>query len=569
LFDELLSFEVHAILRVLVRVRYGRTPVAWFRSAHALETETTSAKRRGPALGASAVIAFAILVSRVTGLLRETVVAHFFGAGYVADAFRGAFRIPNMLNNLFGEGVLSASFITVYARLRALDKDPEAQQLAGIVFGTLALVCSVLVTAGILLAPVLTDIIVPGFHGRERALTIQIIRILFPGTGFLVLGAWCLGVLNSHRSFLLPYLAPVAANLIMVAALFAFHNGASQDELVLKLAWAFVVGSAVQFLVQLPKTLRFLPAFRPSLRLGSTHARTVIRNFGPIFLSRGVVQVSAYVDQMIASWLPLGSVAHLGYGQVISLLPISLFSMSVSAAELPTLSSATGTAEEVAATLRKRLSSGLRRIAFFTVPSAAAFLLLGDVIAGAIYQSGKFTHTDALYVWAVLAGSSVGLLASSLGRLYSSGFYALLDSRTPLRFALVRIALTTVLGFIFALGFPRWLGIDPRLGVAGLTASAGVAGWLEFALLRRALNGRIGITGIPAAFVLRLWPSALLSGAIAYLTKPFFAPGYPRIQAVLVLPLFGLLYFGLTRVLGVAESKEVTSGVLRRLRFTR
>lgn len=531
-----------------------------------MQTDTTPTKKRLPAPGASSVIAFAILVSRITGLLRETVIAHFFGASYVADAFRGAFRIPTMLNNLFGEGVLSASFITVYARLRAQGKTKEAEEVAGIVFGTLALVCSLVVVAGILLAPALTDIIVPGFHGEERALTIQIIRILFPGTAFLVLGAWCLGVLNSHRSFLLPYLVPVASNLIMVATLFAFHHGASQEQLVFKLCWAFVIGSAVQFLVQLPKTLRFLPEFRPSLRLRSPHARTVVNNFGPIFVSRGVVQVSAYVDQMIASWLPLGSVAHLGYGQVISLLPISLFSMSVSAAELPALSSATGTAEEVASTLRNRLSSGLRRIAFFVIPSAVAFLLLGDVIAGASFQSGRFTHTDALYVWAVLAGSSVGLLASSLGRLYSSGFYALLDSRTPLRFAIIRIALTTCLGFLFALGVPKWFGIDPQLGVAGLTASAGIAGWVEFTLLRSAFNRRIGKTSIPTGFLVKLWPAAFLSGALAYFSKPFLMPGHPRLQAALVLPLFGLLYFGLTRMLGIAESTSVIAGVLRRLR---
>ncbi|MFL6416985.1 MAG: murein biosynthesis integral membrane protein MurJ [Bryobacteraceae bacterium] len=531
-----------------------------------MQTETSSVKKRVPALGASAVIAFAMLISRITGLLRETVVAHFFGASYVADAFRGAFRIPNMLNNLFGEGVLSASFITVYARLRALGKDDEARQVSAVVFGTLALLCSLLVFAGILLAPFLTDVIVPGFQGRERALTVQIIRILFPGTGFLVLGAWCLGVLNSHRSFLLPYVAPVAANLIMVAALFAFHRGASQEELILKLSWAFVLGSAAQFLIQVPKVLRLLPRFRPSLRINSPDGRTVINNFVPIFLSRGVVQISAYVDQMIASWLPQGAVAQLGYGQVISLLPISLFSMSVSAAELPALSSATGTAEEVASTLRNRLSNGLRRIAFFTIPSAVAFLLLGDVIAGAIYQSGRFTHTDSLYVWAVLAGSSIGLLASSLGRLYSSGFYALLDSRTPLRFAIIRIALTTCLGFLFALELPKWLGIDPQLGVAGLTASAGIAGWVEFVLLRRALNGRIGKTGIPAEFLVRLWPSAFVSGAVAYFSKSYFAPGHPRIQAALVLPLFGLLYFGGTHLLGVEEAKHLTGRVLRQLR---
>ena len=240
-----------------------------------------------------------------------------------------------------------------------------------------------------------------------------------------------------------------------------------------------MLGSILQFAVQLPRVLELLPAFRPVFDITSENVRTVIRNFGPVSLSRGVVQISAYIDQMIASFLGPIAVSTLGYSQVISMLPISLFSMSVSAAELPALSSALGTPDQIAAVMQERLTAGLRRIAFFVIPSAVAFLILGDILAGALYQTGRFHHADAVYVWSALAGSAVGLLATSLGRLYSSAFYALLDTRTPLRFALVRVLITAALGYIFALRMPHWIGVDPKWGVAGLTASAGMAGWLN------------------------------------------------------------------------------------------
>src|SRR5208282_6905595 len=143
---------------------------------------------------------------------------------------------------------------------------------------------------------------------------------------------------------------------------------------------------------------------------------------------------------------------------------------------------------EVARLLRDRLNAGLRQSTFLVVPSVAAFLVLGDVIVAAIYQTGRFTHADVLYVWGILAGSTVGLLASTLGRLYSSGFYALRDTRTPLRFAIVRVLLTTILGYVSALPLPRLLGIAPRWGVAGLTISAGIASWVEFTLLQRGIR---------------------------------------------------------------------------------
>src|SRR5205823_4282301 len=216
--------------------------------------------------------------------------------------------------------------------------------------------------------------------------------------------------------------------------------------------------------------------------------QAVLKNFVPVFISRGVVQVSAYIDALLASLLPTGAVTGLANAQLLYTLPVSLFGRSISAAELPARSAAMGVDPQGTETVRRRLNSGLRQIAFFVVPSAMAFLALGDVIAAALLQTGRFRHADAVYVWAILAGSGVGLLASTLGRLYSSTYYALRDTRTPLNYALIRVALTTMLGYLCAVPLPRFLGIAPIWGTAGLTASAGVAGWVEMLMLRRTMN---------------------------------------------------------------------------------
>jgi putative peptidoglycan lipid II flippase len=207
------------------------------------------------------------------------------------------------------------------------------------------------------------------------------------------------------------------------------------------------------------------------------------------------------------------------------------------------------------------LNAGLRQIAFFVVPSAMAFLALGGVIAALLFQNGRFSHADSQYVWALVAGSSVGLLASTLGRLYSSTYYALRDTRTPLRFAVIRVALTTGLGYLCALPLPRWIGIDPRWGAAGLTASAGVAGWVEFTLLRRTLNRRIGQTGLSAALVAKLWTSAAVAAAAAWGVKYALGGRHPVVFGALIIGTYGAVYFGAAFLLGVEEC----AGVMRRL----
>lgn len=516
-------------------------------------------------VGSSAtLVAAGIFLSKIAGLARETVFAHYFGGSDAADVFRAAVRIPNFLQNLFGEGVLSASFIPVYARLRALGEDEEASDVADAVATLLALTTSVLVLIGVLATPYIIDAIAPGFHGAKRELTIRLVRIFFPGAGLLVMSAWCLGVLNSHRKFFLSYAAPIAWNAVMIATMIGFGRSRSEESLAVITAWGSMLGSTMQLGVQLPLTLRLVRRLRVQLGLALESVREVLRNFVPVLVSRGVVQLSAYIDAMIATLLPVtGAVANLGYAQVLYTLPVSLFGMSVSAAELPAMSGALGSESEIAAQLRTRLGNGLRQIAFLVVPSAMAFLALGDVVSAAIYQSGKFQHSEAVYVWGVLAGSAIGLLASSLGRLYSSTYYALRDTRTPLRFALIRVTLTTILGLFFALRLPQMLGIDRNWGVAGLTASAGIAGWVEFLLLRWKLHQRIGAVAPVTNLLARLWFAAALSGAGAWAIKMAVGVARPRVAGIAILLPYGILYFAITSLLRVPEARTILSRLWR------
>ncbi|HLM55273.1 MAG TPA: murein biosynthesis integral membrane protein MurJ [Pyrinomonadaceae bacterium] len=553
-------------------------------------TEKPAARQERRAMSTSKgafLVGAGILLSRIVGLVRQRVFAYFLGTSDAMDAFNAAFRIPNFLQNVFGEGALSASFIPVYAKLLSRGdedeanraaREEEADRVAWSVFTILALVVSVLVVVGVLSAPFLIDAIAPGFEGEKRTLTLRLVQIFFPGAGLLVLSAWCLGVLNSHRRFFLSYTAPVIWNLTLIAALawagWPVRNVGLEDlgvwgNVAAYAAWGSVLGSALQFAIQLPTVLMLIRRASLALRLANEHVRTVIRNFVPVFVSRGVVQISAYVDAWLASWLGTGAVAALGFAQSLYTLPVSLFGISVSAAELPEMSRAVGGQAEVSEKLRGRLDAALRRIALFIVPSAVGILALGDVMVGALYQSGKFGRAETVYVWAILAGAAVGLMPATLGRLYASTFYALHDTRTPLRFAALHVFLATALGYLFALPLPDALGIPRQWGAVGLTASAGLAGWIELIFLRRKLNRRIGPTGLPAAYSLKLWAVAILCAGAAWGLKLLLAGLHPIPLAALVLTPFGLLYFAVTSLWGVEESRAVvgrfTRPVLRRL----
>ena len=529
------------------------------------ETHPKTQKARGEtSTGRSAFFVGAgILISRIVGLVRQRIFAHYFGTSIEGDAFSAAFRIPNFLQNVFGEGALSASFIPVYAKLLAQDDEEHAGRVANAVFGILALVTSIIVLIGVLATPYIVTAIAAGFDEERRELTITLVRIFFPGAGLLVLSAWCLGVLNSHHRFFISYTAPVAWNAAIIFTLIFFGNRVDLAHLAEATAWGSVAGSALQFGVQLPMVLQLIHHFRPQLALASEHVKQVLRNFFPVFISRGVVQISAFVDAFLASFLGHGAVVALTYAQSLYTLPVSLFGMSVSAAELPAMSKSLGTTEVVAEKLRHRLDAGLERISFFIVPSAVAFLALGDVITAVLYQTGKFDRADTIYVWTILAGSAVGLLASTLGRLYSSTYYALQDTKTPLLYAVVRVVLTTVLGYLFSIPLTRALGVDPRLGVAGLTVSAGIAGWVEFVFLRRSLNRRIGRTGLSFSYVAKLWIGALAGAAVGWGLKLLLLGWSPIPLAIVVLGGYGVTYFAIGYLFGLTQARLIIGRFLR------
>lgn len=513
----------------------------------------------------SALIASGILLSRLLGLARQSLIALFLGAGWVSDAFNGAFKITNFLQNLFGEGALSASFIPVYAHALERGDDEEADRIAGAVATLLALIISVIVALGIVFTPMVVTLVVGGFTGDTLTLTIRLTRILFPGAGIFVMSAWCLGILNSHRRFFLSYVAPVFWNIAMIGALLGFGPRTGEVELAVVLAWASVIGAVLQMAVQLPSVFKLLrhPRFAPDYRFPPV--REVLHNFVPAFVSRGVVQISGFIDTYMASYIATkGVVTLLQNAQTIYLLPISLFGMSISAAELPEMSRETGAGAEASSRLRDRLNAALPRVAYFVVPSAIGFFVLGEAISGVLLQHGRFSRSDSLRTWAILAGSAIGLVASALGRLYSSAFYALRDTRTPLWFAIARVLLTAGLGYLLAFPVPRLLGLPPWTGAAGLTASAGMAGWVEFLLLRRALTARIGVTGLPRTLLLRLWGAGLLAGAAGWGVMRLVSPAHAMVRGAMALIAFAIVYGAVTLALRVPEARGLVNRTRRR-----
>ncbi len=508
----------------------------------------------------SYLVGTGILLSRIAGVVRQRALATFLGQGMYADSLFAAFRIPNLIQNLFGEGALSASFIPGYSRLLGEERDEDARQLAGAVLAILTLVVAILVALGVWSAPWLIRVLEPSWSPEQLAITTKITRIVFPGVGLMVISAWCLGILNSHRRFLVSYAAPVVWNAAIIAAIFLAPN--SLDHIVVWTAWGTVAGAILQVGVQWPIVRRVAgPVWFHTWR-GVEGIPTVLRNFLPAVVSRGAAQISAYIDLVLAGLLPIGAIAAMTNAQVLYTLPVSLFGMAVSAAELPEMARERGDAASIAAALRIRLDAATQRLAFYIVPSAMAMLTIGGVLAATIYQGGRFTADDARYVWLILAGSAFGLLAATLGRLYASAFYALHDAVTPLRAGLVRIGLTGLAGWFAALVLPGLLGVPESWGAAGLTLSAGIAGWVEFLLLRRALCRRLGAFALPGIELAKLWAAALVAGGVATAAR-LLTGGLPiLLHAAVVIPAFGLTYLATTWVLDVPESAVI----LRRFR---
>ena len=503
---------------------------------------------------AASRVAAGILVSRIFGFAREIVFAHHFGTGTLADAWRAALRIPNVLQNLLGEGTLSASFIPVYARLLEEGREEEAGRAAGAVLGLLATVAGVLAALGAWTAPWLAPLIAPGFEGDGRAdILVSLLRLLFPMTGVLVVSAWALGILNSHRRFFVSYVAPALWNLAMIVAVVAAAGrGVFGADLILAMAWGALAGGVLQLLFQLPFLLRFLRHVVPSLRTRITGVREIVTNFAPVVAARGAVNISALVDTNLASRLTAGSVGILGYAQILYMLPISLFGLAVAAAELPEMSRDRAAGVKA---VRERTERAAGTVLFWLIPVTAGYIVFHEEIMAVYRTGGAFGEADAVAAGVVLGAYALGLSASGTSRVLSSAFFALGDTRTPARIAYARILVSAAVGVALMFPLDRVTVGDLGLGAAGLAAGASVGAWLELALLRRSLAGRLSGLSLGGSRVARYILATLAATAVGLVPKLLLPPIQPVVDAVAAILPVALAYLWVAHVLGVSPER--------------
>ena len=533
--------------------------------------------------------------------MRERVVGHFFGTGHAADAFSAAYRIPNVLQSLLGEGVLSASIVPMYSRLLADGREEDAGRVAGALAGLLAAVVGATVVLVVVFARSVVAVLAPGLAPETFDLTVVLLQIIAPGVGFLVLSAWCLGILNSHRRFFLSYVVPVLMNVVQIAVLIGATtvvvgggvggglSGSEQSSLVVWLAWGVVIGGFLQFAVQLPTVFRLTPHLRLSLSTRDAGVREAVRSFVPLVAGKGVVHLSGYVQLVLASFLAVGALAGLRYAQMLYVLPVSLFAMSVAAAELPVLSTI---GAERLGELRDRVESGLRLIAFLVAPTVVAYVVIGDLVVAALLQTGEFGRADTVQVWMILAVHAVGLPATTGSRLLQSALYGLGKPRNAARIAIVRVAVALALGALLMFSFDRVvvgpeglsvvgdvpafmpLPADVRnsvpveeqkhLGAVGLALAAGAASLLEYRLLRRALLRQGVRIAMTTGQILRTAVAAGISGIAAGAVRFVVGDLTPVVAGAAAVVVTAMVYLAASWRLGVPESRQFVGLLVRR-----
>jgi putative peptidoglycan lipid II flippase len=358
-------------------------------------------------------------------------------------------------------------------------------------------------------------------------------------TGLMVVSAWCLGILNTHRRFFLPYAAPALWNVAGIAAIVGaakWMEGGGLYGLSLALAWGTVVGSVLQVAIQLPACWRLLDGIRLRFGFRTEGVRQVIVAWAPLVIGAGVAQISGLVDTFLGSFTGEGGLASLGYAQLVQVLPISLFGVSVAAVSLPELArDATASASEQ---LRGRIATGFRRIAFFVIPSAFAFVALGPTIIGVLFQTGQFDANDTTLVGGVLAAYGIGLLGQSTVKLFASGFYALRDTRTPVKIAVASLVVSAVLSWVFM----------RRFGPAGIALGSSVGGTLNMVSQLRVLDRRVGrvLHGRDWRNLSLIVIAALGASALAFALDQLLLTWGPVPKGIAVMGIFGVTYGALT-----------------------
>ncbi|MDA8017020.1 MAG: murein biosynthesis integral membrane protein MurJ [Thermoanaerobaculia bacterium] len=522
-----------------------------------------------------------MLLSKLSGLVRDRVIANLFGVSALADVWGFALRAANNLQNLLGEQTLSAAFIPIYSKMLEEGREKDAGRLAGAVFGLLLAVVTALVLVCVVLAPWIVAILTPGLlqDARDVAaglkeidrypLVVRAVRITFPMTGVLVLSAWALAILNGHRRFFLSYLAPVVWNGAIVATLLAaaWRSGflwmpdAAEQGLVeywlFAGLWGALLGGLLQFLVQLPLVLKLSRGLVPSLDRDVPGVRDTLRAVGPAIAGRGVVQLGFYIDVFLSSFLSAGSPGAVRYVAGLINLVMGVFGMSVAAAELPEMSR-----EDVETDLAKagpriaeRLDRAIRQSLFVVAPAVVGYLAFGFLVSALLFRGGRFGGVDNWLVYLVLCVYTAGLPASTVSRMTQNAFYALRDTATPARIAAIRLAVAAGVGAGLMVPLDRFTVADvvqlPEgtvqvlyLGALGLGIGSSLGAWVELLLLSRALRRRVPAFRLPWGYGLG---RVFLALAVAVPPLALWAALAERsifLQAALVLPSYMVAYLG-------------------------
>ena len=434
---------------------------------------------RSQVVAAAGVIGAATLLSRILGFLRDMVLARLFGAGASADAFFVAYRIPNLLRELFAEGSMSAAFIPVFSEYLAKRNKRDAWELASAAFTTLLTVLTGVCLLGVLAAPWLVPLIAPGFGGdaEKLALTTLLTRIMFPYLLFIGLAALAMGVLNSIRSFAAPAFSPVIFNIAIIAS--AFLLAPLFEQPILAVAVGVVIGGFAQFLIQLPLLKRAELLFGWRFDFAHDGVRRIGWLMAPALLGLSVTQINILVSTILASYFP-GGPTYLFYGMRLIHFPLGVFGVALATALLPSLAMQAAKGDLDA--LRGTLGFGLRLIFFVIFPAMVGIILLRLPIVHLFFEHGRFTAMDTQGTAMAVLAYAVGLWAFAGVRIVVSAFYSLQDTRTPVMVAAVALSANIALSLVL---------MGP-LKHAGLALATSVSAILNMVALVILLDRRLG-----------------------------------------------------------------------------
>jgi putative peptidoglycan lipid II flippase len=457
-----------------------------------IDTATQSPPPSESVFRSAGIVSVAIAFSRITGLMREMVMARFFGAGFVNDAFLLGFRIPNLTRDLFAEGALSSAFVPIFTQTLASKGKREAALLSNLVATALIMIVGVFCLLGVIFSPFLVTLLAQGFHQvpGKFELAVKLTRIMFPFLLLVALAAQAMGVLNACNRFAVPAMASSFFNVgsvvfgLLLGQLFGRQLGITP---ITGMAIGVVLGGALQLLWQVPSLRKEGFRFRPMIDWSHPGLRRIITLMGPAILGNAAVQVNVMVNTNFASHIPgNGPVSWLNFAFRFMQLPLGLFGVAIASATLPSISRSAGAGnmEE----FRRTMARSLGMVLLLTVPSSIGLAVLGQSIIGAVYQGGKFSAGDTQQTALALTCYAVGLAGYAAVKILNPAFYALNDARTPMIVSLLSIAINYVAAALLIHG--------THLGHAGLALSTSAVALFGSVVLFILLRSRIkGVHG--------------------------------------------------------------------------